>query len=88
VKTSNLTLSGIANKKSFFILVPFIPWGNILTGEQRKIQVLINDLYIDFYLLYMATYFVVNSVDCMCTTDVMGPTSMYLNHGYNKIDVS
>jgi hypothetical protein len=46
----------------FFILAPFILWGNSLTGKQGNIWVLINDLYIEFYSLYMVTN-VVNSVD-------------------------
>jgi hypothetical protein len=73
-------------KKCFFIFAPSIPWGNILTGEQGMIWVLINELYIDFYLLYMVTYVAINSVDCMCTTDVTSPLSMYLICGYIKID--
>jgi hypothetical protein len=53
-------LSNYANKikytlKGFFILAPSFPWGNILSGEQRKIWVLINDLYVDFYTLYVVT---------------------------------
>jgi hypothetical protein len=40
---------------SFFMVAPFSPRGNILTEEQRKIWVLINDIYIDFPLLYMVT---------------------------------
>jgi hypothetical protein len=61
-------LSSDANKfkyasKCFFILAPFIPCGNILTEEQGKIWVLIYDLYIGFYSLYMVICVVVHSVD-------------------------
>jgi hypothetical protein len=68
-------LSNYANKFkytliSFFILAHFILWGNILTGEQGKIWVLVDCLCIGFYLLHMMIY-VVNFVDdCLCTTDV------------------
>jgi hypothetical protein len=67
--SSDVNKSKYALKK-FLISAPLIPWGNILTGDQGKIWVLINDSYIDFCLLYMVTYVVVKSVDCMGTTDV------------------
>jgi hypothetical protein len=65
--------------KIFFLLAPIILGGNILTGEQGMIWVLINYLYIGFYLLYMVTNYDVNSIGSVCTTDVSWCDESYIN---------
>jgi hypothetical protein len=69
LRICQVMLISINMPSKFHDIVSFYSLGKYF-GWRTKEDLGSYNLYIDFYFIYMVTYVVVNSVDCMCTSDV------------------